>query len=113
MALTNMAKVGTQAPFATQKACSPIRLDVDFDADGSAGYATFSTTIKAVSGLESITIVDIPPFVIAAGGVHHICFYDRSADTLYVVNPTTGALVAGGAADLSAFTDQEFIVWVQ
>lgn len=114
MALTNMAKVGTQGPFATMKPQGAVRLDVDFDASYSTGgYSSFvATSIKGVSGLESITVIDIPMFFIDNGTTYYICKYDRANDKLMVIDPTSGNEVAA-LTNLAAFTDQEFIVWFQ
>jgi len=112
MALTNAAKVGTQGPFATMKATGAIRVKIDFDTPYAGGYAAFvATTLKGISGLEEITVIDIPVFMITAAAMFYLCRWIRATDVLEVIDPTTGAEV--GAINLSAFTAQELVVWVQ
>ena len=109
MAITAGATVGQQGMGSTVRMTSQARIKITLDDSyPTSGYTDFSTTVKAITGLSKITILDIQQAGPANdGATFYDLVYDRANDTLMVL---TGGAQAGNETDLSALADVELIV---
>lgn len=112
MGITNAAAVGTQGKFATMKARTRRRIQIDLDAAYPlGGYTNFiATTVKGITGFEHITAFDVKQASPAGG---YLLFWDRANDTLMVYqypNALGPATQVPNLTDLSAVVNAEVIV---
>ncbi len=112
MAISAAAKVGNQILFGKEYTGEArIRITLDNAYPNPGGYTSFiATTVKGISGLEGVTVFDVPTTLITNGaGAFLLTYYNRATDALRLVVAATGVEVANGV-DLSLYAAVELIV---